>query len=121
MAIQNHRGPAVRPAGATEQSDAPKLQSDVSAETFLDEKNQPVAGNKEAGEAGSWWSHAAFGLSPLALVAPFLIPGIPRRELLVIYLAVGAVVMITLMVWGVIQETREARRVRRKRRADRFW
>jgi hypothetical protein len=72
-------------------------------------------------ESDSWRSHLWFGLATVALVVPFLIPGLPRRGLLVTYVGAGSVLMITPIVWGLIRSTRDAWQVRKARPRRGFW
>ena len=121
MAIPHSHGRTPRHAGAVSPSRVPVIRQDVSAETPTEE-NQTSREVKE-GEcnADSWWSHAAFGFGTLALIGPFFIPGIPRRDLLITYFAGGVVVMMVPMLWGVIRETRTWWRLRKRPRNDGFW
>ena len=118
MNMQSSRGRGVRPVSDPDAFRANEAGDGVSGETLPDlppgESPPPESG---AQESGSLWSHAAYGLVPVAILAPFAIPGISRQALLFTYLALGSGVSIILMTWGVVRASREARRARRGRRS----
>ena len=116
MAMQIPQGRTARPDGALETACASEIQLDVSVETSPDGANEVEPTSRRGYEAGSWWSHAGFGLGVLALWAPFLIPGIHLQGLLISYFALASGAMIVIMAWGVIREVREAWRARKRRR-----
>ncbi len=72
-------------------------------------------------ERDSWKSHLWFGLAAIALVVPLLIPGLVGRALLFVYLAVGGLLMVAPIAWGVIRSSREAWRLRRERPRRSPW
>lgn len=114
MAIQNSQGRTARPGGALENIGAPELKQDVSVKSSLEGAGENAPSRGAAYEGESWWTGVAFGLGALALWAPFLIPGIPKKGLFIGYFAVGLIVIIALMAWGVIREAREAWRARKR-------
>ena len=116
MNTVNHRGRVTRSQGLSESSGASIHNPDPSAEMPIDTLQKPADRRRATHEDDSWWSHAAYGLGAAALSAPLFIPGIPVHGLILTYLALGATVIIALMLWGVVRESRESW-LRRKRRS----
>lgn len=115
MAIEYPRGRVADPHGAVETTTRAELHSGVCAQTPPEKTQKPVHTQGNRYQRGSWWSHAAYGLGAVALIVPFLIPGVTRFELVLTYLGSALTLTIGLMLWGMIREGREAWRLRRRR------
>ncbi len=75
---------------------------------------------RQAGEeTDSLWSHVWFGLVSVAVVVPMFMPGFLESWLLLVYLGVGAALMVGGGLWGVVSSLLDAGRARRVRR--RSW
>ncbi len=103
---------AVKPQ-ALQQADADSLAPRASE---MPTEAQP----SEAGEeADSVWSHVWFGLVSVAVVVPMFMPGFLESWLLLVYLGLGAALMVGGGLWGVVSSLLDAGRARRVRR--RSW
>lgn len=116
MTRSNPRGRAARPDHSIEHAHNLDTEPAPGEESLLGEEDRPMRRRASNYQPDSWWSHAAYGIGSLALVAPFFIPGIPHMALFVLYFAIASAALVTLLFWGAIREGLDAWRAWRGRR-----